>query len=326
MSSRHSTVELRMTARLIMKLRVIDRRSTTDEIAVFTLRHRWRTHLPPAQPGSHVDVRLPDGRTRQYSLCGDPADSTVYRIAVKREDQGRGVSRWIHENLVPEATALVSTPRNNFPLAEADRHVLIAGGIGITPFVAMAHALSRLHRTYELHYCAHSARAPLIDEVRSLCADGRLKTYFADERGATRFDAAKALAKVPEDAHVYCCGPQRLTDAVRDATRHWPEHHIHFEVFKPTVDENFTPEPFDIRIASTNETLRVPADQSALEVLRGHGVPLPSSCELGVCGSCECGYRDGIVIHRDHVLSVKARQDRMMLCVSRARVAVTLDL
>lgn len=315
-----------MTARLIMKLRVVDRQPTTDDVAVFTLRHAQRTHLPSASAGSHVDMRLPDGRTRQYSLCGDPDDSTVYKIAVKREDQGRGVSRWIHENLVVGATALVSAPRNNFALVEAERHVLIAGGIGVTPFVAMAHALEQRRQSYELHYCAHSAKAPLIDEVRALCANGRLMTYFADVPGATRFDATKTLAMVARETHVYCCGPQRLTDAVREATQHWPESQIHFEVFKPTLDENFTPEPFDIRIASSNETLRVPADQSALEVLRAHGLPLPSSCELGVCGSCECGYRDGLVIHRDQVLSVKARQDRMMLCVSRARVGVTLDL
>jgi ferredoxin-NADP reductase len=316
-----------MTARLIMKLQVVDRRATTDDVAVFTLRHPWRTHMPEPQAGSHVDVRLPDGRTRQYSLCGDPSDGTTYKIAVKREDQGRGVSRWIHDNLVVGATARVSTPRNNFALAkDAEHHVLIAGGIGITPFVAMSHALARRGQSYELHYCAHAAKAPLIDDLRALCRDGRLITYFGDAPGAVRFDVATTLATDRPNTHVYCCGPQRLTDAVRTATAHWPESQIHFEVFKPTLDQNFNPEPFDIRIASTNETVRVPADKSALEVLRAHGLPLPSSCELGVCGSCECGYRDGIVIHRDSVLGVGARQDRMMLCVSRARVTVTLDL
>jgi vanillate O-demethylase ferredoxin subunit len=316
-----------MTARLIMKLRVVDRTPSTEDVAIFTFRHPWRTHLPPPQAGSHVDLRLPDGRTRQYSLCGDPADSTVYKIAVKREDKGRGVSRWIHENLTVGATALVSTPRNNFPLVDhADRHVLIAGGIGVTPFVAMAHALARQRQSYELHFCAHAATAPLIDEIRTICSDDALTTYFSDARGARRFDPERTLAMVQPNVHVYCCGPARLTDAVRAATTHWPESQIHFEVFKPTLDENFNPEPFDIHIASTNETLRVPANKSALEVLREHGLPLASSCELGVCGSCECSYRDGIIIHRDSVLSVGARQDRMMLCVSRARVAVTLDL
>ncbi|MGI4793186.1 MAG: flavin reductase family protein, partial [Janthinobacterium lividum] len=126
--------------------------------------------------------------------------------------------------------------------------------------------------------------------------------------------------------HVYCCGPQRLTDAVRKATARWPEAQVHFEAFQATLDENYKAEPFDVTLASTGETLRVPADRSALDVLREHGLVLPSSCELGVCGACRCGYRDGVVIHRDSVLGVAARQDHMMLCVSRARVAVTLEL
>jgi vanillate O-demethylase ferredoxin subunit len=316
-----------MTARLIMKMIVAEVSVDTDTVSVFSFRHRRRAHLPPPLPGAHVDVRLPDGRVRQYSLCGDAADDTVYRIAVKREDDGRGASRWLHENLKVGTTALVSTPRNNFPLAgEAERHVLIAGGIGVTPFVPMTLALARRGEAFTLHYCARSGRAPLIAALRASCARDQLKTYFGDEPRAARFDADVICAQLQPGTHVYCCGPQRLTEAVRTAVAHWPVEQVHFEVFKPTLDENFNPEPFDVKIASTGEVVRVPANRSALEVLRERGVPLPSSCELGVCGSCECGYREGTVIHRDSVLKTAARQDRMMLCVSRARVGVTLDL
>lgn len=315
-----------MTARLIMKMRVAAIERQAGGVNVYTFRHPWREELLRGAPGAHVDIRLPDGKTRQYSLCGDPDDLSAYRIAVKREDAGRGVSKWLHENLEVGDIAFVSTPRNNFPLnSDADHHVLVAGGIGVTPFVAYVRDLLKRGKSFHLHYCARSSRAPLIGELRTLCDQDQLTTYFSDE-GSARLDAERVFAEARPGTHVYCCGPNKLIEGVRAATQHWPEAQIHFEVFQPTLDENFVPEPFDITLASTGETLRVPANKSALEVLRAHGLPLPSSCELGVCGSCECGFRDGIVLHRDSVLSTTARQDRMMLCVSRARVSVTLDL
>lgn len=317
-----------MTARLIMKLKVESVTPAGESVALYTLRHPLRRVLPEPEPGAHVDVRLPDGRIRQYSLCGDPNDLSAYQIAIKREDAGRGGSRWLHDNLSAGAVVHVSAPRNNFGIAsQASRHVLIAGGIGVTPFAAMASRLARAGADFDLHLCSRTPDAPLLDNLRTICGD-RLHIYFSGQGTAgERLDVAAMLAaETRPGTHVYCCGPQRLTEAVRAATAHWPETVVHFEAFKPTLDENFKPEPFDLRIASTGETVRVPADRSALEVLRERGFALPSSCELGVCGSCECGYRDGVVIHRDAVLGVSARQDRMMLCVSRARVQVTLDL
>lgn len=315
-----------MTARLIMKMRIAGIERQAGGVNVYTFRHPWREALPRGAPGAHVDVRLPDGRTRQYSLCGDPDDLSLYRIAIKREEDGRGASKWLHDNFEVGGTAFVSTPRNNFPAsAAATYHVLVAGGIGVTPFLAYVHDFLGRRQDFRLHYCARSGNAPLIDELRARCGPDRLTTYFPGA-GDQRFDAERTFAEVREGAHVYCCGPERLIEGVRAATRHWPQDQIHFEVFRPTPDASFVAEPFDITLASSGETLRVPADKSALEVLRAHGLALPSSCELGVCGSCECGYRDGIVLHRDSVLSTTARQDRMMLCVSRARVGVTLDL
>jgi ferredoxin-NADP reductase len=314
-----------MTARLIMKMKVAHVSHEPNNVAVYTLSHPRRETLPEPLPGAHVDVRIPGGKTRQYSLCGDPENASVYRIAVKREDGGRGASKWIHENFRTGETVLVSTPRNNFPLdPKASRHILIAGGIGVTPFVAMARSLSRQNAEFVLHYCSRSSQAPFLSELREICGE-RLITHFADGR-TRRFDAAESLANAPPDAHVYCCGPQRLTDAVRAATADWTDERVHFEVFQPTLDESFNPEPFDVVIASTGQVIRIPADRSALDLLRLEGIPLPASCELGVCGSCVCNYSDGVVIHRDSVLKVSERQDKMMLCVSRARVRVTLDL
>lgn len=315
-----------MTARLIMKLRVETVRPSTAEVSLYTLAHPRRPTLPAWTPGAHVDLRLPDGRVRQYSLCGDPGDLSAYEIAIKREDVGRGGSTWMHANLAPGAEALVSALRNNFPLVEgANRHVLVAGGIGITPLLAMARQLSRERADFILHLCARTkGLAPLLDEVRDVCGPA-LMTWFTSE--GRRFHA-RSIGPPDPGTHLYACGPQRLLDTIRAAALEsgWPETHIHAEVFQATLDENFKPEPFDVRIASTGHVIRVPAERSLLEVLRENGFATPSSCELGVCGSCVCGYRDGVVIHRDAVLPVSARQDRMTPCVSRARVAVTLDL
>jgi vanillate O-demethylase ferredoxin subunit len=315
-----------MTARVIMKMRVESARNEPGGVRVLSLRHPLRDVLPEWTPGAHVDLRLPDGKTRQYSLCGEPGDRSSYRIAVKLEENGRGGSRWVHENLHPGAEAHVSAPRCNFALrGQARRHVFVAGGIGITPFLAMAAAARKSGTAFKLVYCSGLALPPFFEELRALCRDD-VTFYRASGLERRRFDAASDLPAPAEGTHLYCCGPHRLTEAVRAATAYWPQDQVHFEVFQPTLDENFKPEPFDIKIASTGQTFRVPANKPALEVLREAGFILPSSCELGVCGSCECGYRDGVVIHRDSVLPVAARQDRMMLCVSRARVQVTLDL
>jgi vanillate O-demethylase ferredoxin subunit len=316
-----------MTARLVMRMRVEAAEPSTPEVMIYTLAHPTRPVLPEAPPGSHVDLRLPDGRVRQYSLCGDPADRSRWRIAVKREDAGRGVSRWCHEALCPGAPVLVSAPRNNFPLApQARRHLLVAGGIGVTPLAAMARHLAATGADFTLHFAARSAGlAPLLPELRAICGE-RLVTWFGAE--GRRLDPAALLGPPEEGTHLYACGPDRLTEAVRAGAGAlgWPEERVHVELFQATLDENFKPEPFDILLASSGERLRVPADRSALEVLREHGLPMPSSCENGLCGACVCGYRDGVVIHRDRILPVGARQDRMTPCVSRARVEVTLEL
>lgn len=315
-----------MTARLIMRMNVADVAPDTADVSVFTFRHPRRATLPDWEPGAHVDVKLPDGRIRQYSLCGDPADLSHYRIAVKREETGRGGSRALHAAFAPGAEAHVSSPRNNFPLVgDAGRHVFVVGGIGVTPVLAMATHLSRAGADFAVHFCARSpALAPLYGLLGEICG-ARLTTWFSSE--GRRFGDA-ALEDWRPGTHLYACGPQRLLDDVATlaARRGWPADHIHAEVFQPIVDENFKPEPFDAHILSTGETIRVPADRSLLDALREHGLATASSCELGVCGACVCGYRDGVVIHRDVVLPVAARQDRMTPCVSRARVSVTLDL
>lgn len=314
-----------MTARLIMKLQVVSAVPMAPDVLRVVFRHPLRPELPAWTPGAHVDLRLPDGKVRQYSLCGDPEDRAHYTMAIKREADGRGGSLWAHANLSEGGLAHVSAPRNNFPLADGTRHVFVAGGIGITPFVAMARTLAAVGGDFILNFCARSAaEAPLLDELRTICGD-RLQLWFS---GAGRRFEPALIGPPSPGAHLYACGPQRLIDAVQAAADAggWAPDRVHIERFAATLDENYKPEPFDARIASTGEILHVPADRSLLDVLRENGFRIASSCEIGTCGSCECGYRDGTVIHRDHVLPLGRRQDRMMPCVSRARVGLTLDL
>lgn len=313
-----------MTARLIMKLRVEKIRFTTPDVLHLRLVHPLRPNLPEWSAGAHVDLRMPDGRVRQYSLCGDPDDRSGYEIAIKRETTGRGGSIWAHENLREGSEVHISAPRNNLPLStRGQRYILVAGGIGITPLLSMARTLKRWDKNFTLHYCARSAaEAPLLAELSEICGPS-LQCWFSGS--GARFDPA-SIGPHDEDTHVYICGPQRLLDAVQSALSAWPEDRVHGEIFQMTVDENFKPEPFEATVASTGQRFLVPADKSLLDVLRDNDFAMPSACEMGVCGSCECGYRDGLVLHRDKVLPTSKRQDRLMLCVSRARVSVTLDL
>ena len=312
-----------MTARIIMKLRVAARYDLGDDLVLFEFRHPLRPTLPEWEPGAHVDLRLPDGKVRQYSLVSDPADLSRYSIIVRREVAGRGGSAWVHDNLFAGDEAHVSAPRNNFPLV-GGASVFIGGGIGVTPMIAMARAARAAGQPFTLHYCCREATPEMTALLRAICGDAHLSLHQST-RG-TRMDVAGVLGALDEGTHIYGCGPDPLLDAIRTATEDRDPDEVHFEVFAATLDENFKPEPFDIVLASSGQTLHVPAEASALDVLRAAGYEVASSCELGVCGSCKCGYSEGTVIHRDVVLPVKERQSKMMLCVSRARVSVTLDL
>lgn len=316
-----------MSPRLIMKLDVADLRAESGDVLLATLRHPRRPALPPATAGAHVDIHLPEGRVRQYSLCGDPGDRSVYRVAIKREAAGRGGSRWLHDTLKSGDTLMVSAPRNHFELAEGvERTLLLAGGIGITPLLAMAHALRRGGTPFALHGFARSrATAPLLAEAESAAGPGRVHLHFDDEP-ETRIDIAAWLSAPEPGTRIYCCGPAGFMDAVRSATAAWPDEAVRFEAFQPLFDEGFVPEPFAIVLGSTGTILQVPAGRSALDVLRESGIELPSSCEIGVCGSCECGFVEGAPLHRDVVLSPRARRDRFIPCVSRAAGTIRLDL
>lgn len=273
--------------------------------------------LPPFAPGAHVDLHLPDGTMRQYSLCGDPADRRTYRVGVREVEGGR-VSQAIHRDLRPGALMQVGVPRNTFPLVAAREYLFIAGGIGITPLLPMMRAAGAQGVPWTLLFCTRrAADAPFLAEAAAL--GGTVVVHAADN--GTRLDVTARLRTAPQGTVLYCCGPAALMTAVEQATAGWPEGSVHFEWFSArgslgTEGAN----GFQLVCAQSGMTLMVGADQSVLEVLNAAGIDVPCSCEQGVCGTCEVQILEGAADHRDSILSAgeRAANKSMMTCVSRA--------
>ncbi|MCR0982694.1 PDR/VanB family oxidoreductase [Roseomonas populi] len=283
--------------------------------------------LPPFEPGSHVDLHLPDGSVRQYSLCGDPADRTTYRIAV-RDVKGGRASRFVHRGeLRPGVVVTLGLPRNNFAFDAAANYLFVAGGIGITPLLPMMRAATQAGARWTLLLCApRSADAPFIREARAL--GGEVSVHASEE--GTRLDVAERLRDAPSDTLLYCCGPERLMLAVEEATSHWPEGSVRFEWFTARArPEGEVSDTFEVECAQAGITLTVPEDRTVLQVLNDAGLSVPCSCEQGVCGTCEVPVLEGEVDHRDSILSAseRAANTTMMTCVSRAKSSrLVLDL
>ena len=280
--------------------------------------------LPPSKPGSHIRVKLPIGLERCYSLC-NVSDGSNYKIAVNLAESGNGGSNWLHKMLRVGDTLLISRPVDAFSVVDsAKSHILIAGGIGITPFVAMIDHFRRSGARFKLYYCARSpADAPFHDVLKQLEAD-EVSFHFSRGSVAKRLDLSQIFTQLDASAHVYCCGPRSLMASVRAAAKDMSEQNIHFEAFTAGDRQG---EPFEIRLASTNQVFTVGPQQTILEVLRQNGVQVESSCEAGSCGTCVLSYRDGEVRHADFCLSDRERKDRLAICVSRATTAgITLEI
>ncbi|CAB3862406.1 cytochrome P450/oxidoreductase [Achromobacter animicus] len=278
--------------------------------------------LPRWSPGSHIDVECGDtGLSRQYSLCGDPAETGVFEIAVLREENGRGGSAWMHANATPGARLRIRGPRNHFRLDEsASKLILIAGGIGITPISAMARRARELGLDYELHYSGRSrACMALADELASLHGN-RLHLHVKDE--GTRADYAALLAEPRAGTQVYACGPQGLLDALAGCCAAWPEDTLRVEHFHSTLGtlDPSKEQAFEVVLKDSGIVLNVPADQTLLTALRGANIDVQSDCEEGLCGSCEVRVLEGDIDHRDVVLTRAEREanNKMMACCSRS--------
>jgi len=285
--------------------------------------------LPSFAPGAHLPLRTPGGAVRRYSLCNDPRETDRYEIAVKRDAAGRGGSISMTDDLRVGDRLPVAAPRNEFALhPRAKRFLFIAGGIGITPIMAMMrHLAATGGPRFDLHYCTRdAAHTAFADVLADAAFRDRVTLHHDGGDPARAFDFWPLLEK-PTGAHVYCCGPRALMDAVRDMSGHWPGGSVHFESFGVDAALRRTDHPFRVHLARSGATYDVPADRSLLEVLREHGVKVRSSCEAGSCGTCRVGLVAGDVEHRDFVLGPEEQATSIMICVSRARgEALTIDL
>ncbi len=318
-----------------LALVVADVRALTPAIKRFELRNGNGGELPAFTAGAHIDVRvtLPDGSpgSRSYSLVNSPVERDRYEIAVLREPQGSGGSAFMHERVKLGDRLIASAPRNDFALAvDAREHWLIAGGIGITPILAMARVLAASRQSFALHYCARSLEAMAYREEIAALAGDRARFYFDGGDPARGLDVAALLAAPAPGRHIYVCGPRGMIDSVlaRCQAVQLPREQVHFELFTPAKAEAGD-QAFEVVLARSGRSVRIPAGKTILETLLEAGEEPLSDCRRGECGVCVTEVLAGEPLHRDYYLtdSEKAAGKSMCICVSRARSAkLVLDL
>ncbi|GGC87157.1 PDR/VanB family oxidoreductase [Chelatococcus reniformis] len=312
-------------------VRVSEVAAVTPLVKRFRLEPESGGRLPAFSGGAHIAVEMQDGAHRRrnaFSLMGSPSDTTGYVIGVRRHDNGRGGSRYMHERVTPGTMLRIAHPANLFPIdGRARKHLLLAGGIGITPLVAMAEQFARDGQPFELHYAARSPEhAAFADELLERFGPA-VHTHFSAQ--GRRLACASLLAEQPLGTHLYVCGPETLMDEAFASARAlgWPEQSLHRERFAAPARGL----PFAVRLARSGRRVDVGADQSMLEALEAAGAPVASLCRGGACGQCETRVLacDGTLLHADHYLSAAERGagGKVMPCVSRfAGRSLTLDL
>ena len=309
-------------------LKVSHREAVAHDITLFELRHPDGLDLPAFTAGAHLTVKVPNGVRRNYSLCSDPLHADFYQIAVKRDAAGRGGSISMSDEVKVGDALFVSAPRNNFELhPRASNFLFVAGGIGITPILSMMRHLQSSGRgRFKLYYCTRDKPGTAFLKELTSEFPGLVKIHHDHGDINQAFDFWPVFEK-PGNAHVYCCGPRGLMDAVRDMSGHWAFGSIHFESFGVDARVAAENKPLTVRLQKSGATVNVSAEQTILEALRAGGHYVPSSCESGTCGSCRTGLISGEAEHRDMVLSEDEQTRQIMVCVSRAKSAeLVLDL
>jgi vanillate O-demethylase ferredoxin subunit len=302
-------------------------------VAVLTLADPAGAALPAFSAGAHVDLHLPGGLVRSYSLCGDPRDRSAYRLGVLKDPASRGGSLAVHQALAEGTRLRIGAPRNLFPLAEAAPHsVLVGGGIGITPMLAMAWSLHAAGSSFELHYCARSrTQAAFLMELAAAPWVHHVSLHFDDEGEAARLAPHLVAQASAPGSHVYVCGPAGFMDWVLAESLAGgvaPER-LHREYFSAPASNSADNLGFELVAQRSGKTLHVAPDTSLLAALKSLGISVPVSCEQGVCGTCACTVLAGEPEHRDAYLTVEERaaNDQILVCCSRARSArLVLDL
>lgn len=313
-----------------MRLIVSRKSHAADDIFLFELRDPSGTELPAFTPGSHVTVTTPSGQKRRYSLCGDVYERHHYLIAVKREASGRGGSLSLTTDVHEGDMISVGPPVNDFKMADAEpkSYIFIAGGIGITPIRSMIrHLIARGATNFKLFYFTRTpAMMAFREEFSATELAGRIVMHHDEGKVEHAYDLWPVLEE-QRGAHLYCCGPKGLMEAVRDMTGHWPDSAVHFEDFAGAAASHADDQPFIVKLARSGGEIQVAAGDTILDALRRNGNVLPSSCESGTCGTCRSRYLTGDVDHRDLVLSDYEKRSEIIICVSRARSSeLTLDL
>lgn len=317
--------ELTLPAGQLLDVRVNCARREAESITSYELGRPDGGPLPAWTPGAHVDVHLPSGTVRQYSLCGDPGDPTRYRIAVLELPQGRGGSMEVHRELRPGRILTIGAPRTNFSLAAAEEYVFVAGGIGITPLLPMIRQVQHQALPWQLVYGARKAdHFAFVPEVASL-PEASIQLHAQDTDGHP--DLAAIVRDNPRAA-IYTCGPAGLMDALAGHMETAGRlHELHMERFAPAAPSDPAAgqregdiERFEVELLRTGTVVEVGPNESILEAVRAAGVEHPSSCEMGFCGTCEVKVLCGRIDHRDDLLtqSERAEGNSMMICVSRA--------
>ena len=315
-----------------MTVQVVRKQQEAEGIASFELARTDGAPLPAFSAGSHVDVHLPGGLVRQYSLCNDAGERHRYRIAVLRDAASRGGSTGMHDQLHEGDVLTISEPRNHFPLVHAQRSLLFAGGIGITPLLCMAQRLAAIDADFELHYCTRSlARTAFQEEIAASRFAGRVHLHLDDGDAPQKLDLPSLIASPDAGTHLYVCGPAGFIDHVVGTARGfgWPGEQVHLEYFGAAPQPAQADAAFDIKVASSGQQFTVAAGQTVVQALQQHGIEVLTSCEQGVCGTCITRVLEGECDHRDLYFTdeEKARHDQFTPCCSRARSPLlVLDL
>ena len=304
---------------------------TAEGVMKYELRPVSGEDLPEWTAGAHLDIVVAPEFLRQYSMSGDPAIRATYQVVVLREDEGRGGSKLLHRIFTEGRRVFISKPINHFPLDHTATHsVLMGGGIGITPMIAMAHELYARQASFELHYSGRSRDAMgLLDDIHSFPWANRVTLHVTDE--GSRADLGTILKEYKDGWHVYTCGAERYMSSVMEAAEQagFPEEARHLEYFSVPDAPDYVNHPFTVKLAKSGKEFQVPVDKSAAEVLVENGVPVDLKCSDGICGVCQCGLVSGDVEHRDFVLSKAQREGTVILCQSRAAKAndvIEIDL
>ncbi len=320
-----SSTGRRTAAEFEGEVEILSRRAESEGVVSLELGLPSGGPLPSWAPGAHIDLVLPDGLTRQYSLCGRPDDKT-WRVGILLEPESRGGSRWIHDHAHEGERLTVRGPRNHFPLLDSPKYLFVGGGIGITPLLPMIEQVHASGADWQLYYGGRvRGSMAFLDELEPY--GGRVTIQPQDQLGV--LDLARILDRPDDDTLVYCCGPTGLIDAVEKQCETWPKGSLHVERFSNAVASAEDNTEFEVELRASGMTLTVPPELSVLETVENAGVHVLKSCSEGTCGTCETEVLEGEIDHRDAVLSEedKAANDTMMICVSRARCGrLVLDL